>query len=76
MYPAIPQLNQSLDRMFRYISPESYTILDYHDIPYSREEYALHLRHDMHPTPRLHARMAESLVNALNADHHQAMDPS
>lgn len=67
MYPAIPQLNQSLDRMFRYIPPESYTILDYHDIPYSREEYALHLKHDMHPSPRLHQTMANLLVEALNA---------
>ena len=76
MYPSIPQLNQSLDRMFRYIPPESYTILDYHGIPYSREEYALHLKHDMHPSPQLHAHMAELLVEGLSAERFGASDPS
>lgn len=76
MYPAIPQLNQSLDRMFRYIPRDAYAILDYHDIPYSREEYALHLKHDMHPNPRLHARMADFLLKAFNEDHPGVMDPS
>lgn len=65
MYPAIPQLNQSLDRMFRYIPRGDYTVLDYHNIPYTREEYALHLKHDMHPSPRLHRVMADLLVKGF-----------
>lgn len=71
MYPAIPQLNHSLNRMFHYIPRDTFTVLDYHEIPYKREEYALHIKHDMHPSPRLHRLMAENLVNGFtkqNAD--------
>ncbi|OQB36526.1 MAG: hypothetical protein BWY09_01904 [Candidatus Hydrogenedentes bacterium ADurb.Bin179] len=65
MYPAIPQLNHSLDPVFEYFRGQDITVLDYHELPYSREEYALHPQYDMHPTPLLHKIMANLPAEAI-----------
>jgi hypothetical protein len=70
MYPAIPQLNHSLDPVFEYFNGQDITVLDYHELPYDRQEYALHPQYDMHPTPLLHNMMARLLAEAITKDNH------
>lgn len=40
MYPAIPQLNHSLEPVFEYFKGQDITVLDYHKLPYSRHARA------------------------------------
>ncbi|MFA7693514.1 MAG: hypothetical protein GX117_01020 [Candidatus Hydrogenedentes bacterium] len=68
VYPAKPELNHSLAPVFHFFKDQNIRVLDFHTLAYSPDIHALHPRYDMHPTPLLHAQMADLLSDAINND--------